>query len=218
MKIFDSSVRMFVMNKDKRKTQKIRRLVLFGAILLSLFACKKNDVSDGYDVLDFSDDTTNAAELVSDANEDLNKIKIMYKRNETQLEELKTAMGDKDTEKVKKITEDLVYIINDGVNLGQSALEKIEKAEAMNVNADFKEYLDLKAQSLQKQLDAVEQRRHAALLLKESFGANNPAAIEKAKGAFKEQEEIAQKTLVEAQEISKKANDLAKETSKKTVN
>ena len=218
MKIFDSSVRMFVMNKDKRKTQKIRRLVLFGAILLSLFACKKNDVSDGYDVLDFSDDTTNAAELVSDANEDLNKIKIMYKRNETQLEELKTAMSDKDTEKVKKITEDLVYIINDGVNLGQSALEKIEKAEAMNVNADFKEYLDLKAQSLQKQLDAFEHRRQAARLLKESFGANNPAAIEKAKGAFKEQEEIAQKTLVEAQEISKKANDLAKETSKKTVN
>ena len=96
--------------------------------------------------------------------------------------------------------------------------KKIQKAEAMDISPDFKDYLSLKAQSLQKQLDAFEHRRQAARLLKESFGANDPAAIEKARNGFKEQEEIAQKTLAEAQEISKKANDLAKESSKKTAN
>ncbi len=218
MKIFSLSARMNFMNRDIQKVVNSRRTLLFTLLLLSLFACTKNDVSDDYDIINFSDDTTKAAELVDDANEDLNKIKIMYRRNESQLEELKTAMSNKDISKVKTIAEDLGYIINDGTRLGESAMEKIEAAEAMNVNADFKEYLSLKAQSLQKQLDAFEHRRKAALLLRDSFGTNDPAAIEKSKNGFKEQEEIAQKNLAEAQEISKKANDLAKETSKRTAN
>lgn len=218
MKIFGSSDRMTFMNKDKATIKANWRIVLLCAILLSLFACQKSETSDDYDLLNFSDETTAAAELVADANEDLNKIKILYKRNEDQLEELKTAMSEKNIEKVKTITANLVGIITDGTILGEAALDKIEKAEAMNTNADFKEYLNLKAQSLQKQLDAFEHRRQAARLLKESFGTNDPAAIEKARAAFKEQEETAKKTLVVADEYSKKANALAKEVSKKTAN
>lgn len=216
MKISGSSDRMSFMNKAKIKVR--WQIAILCAILLSLFACQKSETSDDYDLLNFSDDTTAAAELVADANEDLNKIKIMYKRNEDQLEDLKTAMGDKDIEKVKTITANLVGIINDGTRLGEDALGKIEKAEAMNTNADFKEYLNLKAQSLQKQLDAFEHRRQAARLLKESFGANDPAAIEKAKVSFKEQEDAAKKNLVVADEYSKKATALAKEVSKRTAN
>ena len=218
MKIFGSSARMNLMNKDNRKIRSLWQIVLFCLILSSLFACKKNDTSENYDVLDFSDDTTRAAELVADANEDLNKIKILYKNNESQSEDLKSAISDRNVEKVKQITENINGIINDGTRLGDDALEKIEKAEGMNVNADFKEYLSLKAQSLHKQLDAFEHRRQAIRLLKEGFGTNNPAAIEKSKGVVKEEEETAQKILVEAQEYSKKANDLAKEVSKRPTN
>jgi DNA-binding transcriptional MerR regulator len=216
MKIFGSSDRMSFMNKAAIKAN--WRIILLCAILLSLFACQKSESSDDYDLLNFSDETTKAAELVADANEDLNKIKILYKKNEDQLEELKTAMSEQNTEKVKAITGNLVGLITDGTILGEAALDKIEKAEAMNTNADFKEYLNLKAQSLQKQLDAFEHRRQAARLLKESFGANDPAAIEKAKVAFKEQEDAAKKTLAVADEYSKKATALAKEVSKRTAN
>lgn len=218
MKISVSSDRMSFMKRDGAKFRVNWQTAIFCAILLSLVACQKSETSDDYDLLNFSDDTTAAAELVADANEDLNKIKIMYKRNEDQLEELKTAMGDKDIEKVKTITANLVGIINDGTRLGEDALGKIEKAETMNTNADFKEYLNLKAQSLQKQLDAFEHRRQAARLLKESFGANDPAAIEKAKASFKEQEDAAKKNLAVADEYSKKATALAKEVSKRTAN
>ncbi|MGI8788155.1 MAG: hypothetical protein ACR2HG_10380 [Pyrinomonadaceae bacterium] len=185
--------------------------------LLILFsACQKKETSEGYDILNFSDETTAAADLVASANEDLNKIKVMYKKNEYQLDELKTAMNDKDIEKVKKITDDLVYVLNDGMGLGESAVNKIEQAEAMNVNADFKEYLDIKAQSLRKQMEAFENRRQAARLLRDSFGTSDPKAIEKSKEGFKEKEEAFQNTIEEARKISKKADDLAKETSKKT--
>jgi hypothetical protein len=216
MKIFGSSDRMSFMNKATIKAN--CRVALLCAILLSLFACQKSETSDDYDLLNFSDETTAAAELVADANEDLNKIKILYKKNEAQLEELKTAMSEKNIENVKAITGNLAGLITDGTILGEAALEKIEKAEAMDINADFKEYLNLKAQSLQKQLDAFEHRRQAARLLKESFGANDPAAVEKAIAGFKEKEDAAKKTLAVADEYSKKANALAKESAKRTAN
>lgn len=203
--------------KDKLSYKKIRRIGLSCLLLFSVFAaCKKNETAESYDILNFSDETTDAAKLVADANEDLNKIKVMYKKNEDQLEELKSAMKDNDTEKVKKITDDLVYVLNDGMGLGNEAVEKIKKAEAMNINADFKEYLSLKAESLEKQLVAFEHHRQAARLLRDSFGTNDPKGIEKAKLGFKDEEESFQKTIAEAQEISKKANDFAKEKSKQT--
>lgn len=206
------------MNDNKRKLKIFAPFLLLSSILLFSFACQKSTVSDDNDILNFSDDTTKAADLVADANEDLNKIKIMYKKNEAQLEDLKAAMADKNIPEVKKIAENLAYVINDGASLGQSALEKIEKAEALSVSSDFKDYLDLKAQSLQKQLEAFEHRRQAAILLRDSFGTNDPAAIAKAVSAFKGQEEIAQKMLTEAQELSKKGNDFAKESAQKPSN
>ena len=197
-----------------RSLIKIWRIGLCFLLLLALLtACGKTDSTEGYDVLNFSDDTTAAAELVSQANEDLNKIKVMYKKNEDQLEELKSAMKDNNIEKVKKITDDLVYVINDGMGLAESAVEKIEKAEAMNVNPDFKEYLDLKAQGLRKQLEAFEERRQAARLLRDVFGANDAAMIEKSKLGFKEKEDHFQKIMDEAREIGKKANEVAKRSS-----
>lgn len=201
--------------KDLIKTRRIKLGFLF--LLALLTACGKSDstttTTEGFDVLNFSDDTPAAAELVSQANEDLNKIKVMYKKNEDQLEELKTAMKDNNIEKVKKITDDLVYIINDGMGLAESAVEKIEKAEAMNVNPDFKEYLDLKAQGLRKQLEAFEERRQAARLLRDVFGANDAAMIEKSKLGFKEKEDHFQKIMDEAREVGKKANEVAKRSS-----
>jgi len=196
---------------------KISLKIIF-VVLTGLFvfaACQKNETSEGFDVLSFSDDTTAAAELVEQANQDLNKVKVMYKKNEVQRDELIAAMGEKDALKVKKITDDLVYLINDGMALGEGAVEKINKAQQMNIDADFKEYLSLKEQSLRKQLEAFESRRQAVRLLRDSFGTNDPALVEKAKLGLKEKEEFFAKTMEVSKEISKKANDLAKESSRK---
>ena len=186
--------------------------------LTSLFifsACKNNETSESFEILDFSDETTAAAELVSQANEDLNKIKVMYKKNEGYREELIASMGEKDEAKVKKITEDVAYLINDGMKLGEDAVGKISRAQQMKIDPDFKEYLSLKEESLRKQLEAFESRRQALLLLRNVFGTNDAALVEKAKLEFKEKEESFAKTLEESKKISKEANDFAKESSRK---
>lgn len=184
-------------------------------LTFALSACRKNETAESFDILDFSDDTTGAAELVAEANENLNKIKVMYKQNEVHREELVGAMSEKDVEKVKKITDDLVYTINDGMRLGEEAVEKIGKARQKNINADFKEYLSLKEESLEKQLEAFENLRQAVRILRDSFGTNDPKQIERGKNVFREKDENFVKTMAAAKEISKKANELAKESSKR---
>jgi hypothetical protein len=184
------------------------------ALIFSLSACRKSDSSspsNPIDVFGMADETTEAAKLVQEANEDLKKIKKMYKENQSQIEELKNAMSSRDTEKVKKIADDLVYLINDGFVLGESAISKIEKAEAMNTNEKYKEYLQLKGGSLHKELDAFEFRRQAALVIRDGFGTKDKTKIENAKTQFREKEENFQKYMEVARQMSQEANQIAKE-------
>lgn len=196
------------------------KFFITGAICLSLMlllaSCQKSEQSGDFDTLLFSDETTAAAELVADANEDLNKIKVIYKKNESKREDLKNAMKENDAESVKKIADDLVYVINDGKTLAEDAIEKIEKAEAMNTNEDFKEYLRLKVESLRKQVDAFENYRQAARLLREGYDPKDDKQREKVKAAFIEKDTNFQKIMEVAKDYSKQANDLAKEKSKKS--
>ncbi|HEX8370161.1 MAG TPA: hypothetical protein VF604_16555 [Pyrinomonadaceae bacterium] len=201
---------------DKRRFKKGFLSCLSGlSLLIFLFCgCQKNNNSDssGIDVFGLSDQTPEAAAVIQDANEDLKKIRKMYKENQSRIDELKTAMNDKKIDEVKKIADDLIYIINDGFVLGESAVSKIEKAEAMNTNDKYKEYLQLKKGSLKKQLDAFEFRRQAAQLLRDAFGNKDKLEIEKAKSEFREKEENFQKYMEIAREMSGTANQLAKET------
>ena len=128
----------------KTARYKIALIVLaFLLFCVLLSSCNKGN-SESSDLLSFSDETTAAAQLVAEANEDLNKIKVKYKENEVKREDLRDAMKSNDSEKVKKVADDLVYLINDGMALGEDAIGKISKAQEMSINPDFKEYLNLK--------------------------------------------------------------------------
>ncbi len=199
----------------KAKRYKILLIIstfLLGFILLS--SCRKGN-SESSDLLSFTDDTTAAAQLVAEANEDLNKIKIKYKENEAKREELKEAMKNNDSEKVKSISDDLVYLINDGMALGEKAIEKISKAQEMSINPDFKEYLNLKELSLQKQMEAFENYRQAARFLRESYNPKDEKQRETVKTEFAKRDDNFHKIMDEAKEYSNKANVLAKESAKK---
>ena len=200
-----------MMNKLKYKVLPFALICLFSCFLVS--SCGNSSKSS--DILSFSDDTTAAAQLVVEANEDLNKIKIIYKDNETKREELKDAIKNNDIDKVKKISDDLVYLINDGTALGKSAIDKISQARDMNISADFKEYLRLKEESLQKQLDAFENYRQAAISLRDGYDPKDEKQREAVKSKFDLYIENFNKTMQSAEEYSKQANDLAKESAKR---
>ena len=200
----------------KTARYKIALIVLaFLLFCVLLSSCNKGN-SESSDLLSFSDETTAAAQLVAEANEDLNKIKVKYKENEVKREDLKDAMKSNDSEKVKKVADDLVYLINDGMALGEDAIGKISKAQEMSINPDFKEYLNLKELSLQKQMEAFENYRQAARFLRDSYNPKDEKQRETVKAEFAKRDDNFHKIMDEAKDYSKQANDLAKESAKRS--
>ncbi len=200
------------MKKARYKIVLIVLAFLLFCVLLS--SCSKGN-SESSDLLSFSDETTAAAQLVAEANEDLNKIKVKYKENEVKRDDLKEAMKSNDSEKVKKVADDLVYLINDGMALGEDAIGKISKAQEMSINPDFKEYLNLKELSLQKQMEAFENYRQAARFLRDGYNPKDEKQRETVKAEFAKRDDNFHKIMDEAKDYSKKANDLAKESAKR---
>lgn len=187
------------------------------ALLAISFAasCKRTGTSSGIDILGPADDTAEAAKVVESANEDLQKIKVLYKNNENKREDLKKALEANDADKVRKISDDVVYLINDGSDNGKSAVDKIEKAQEMQINDDYREYLRLKEESLKKEMDAFEEYRQAARVLRDSYDPKNTAVRDRVKDEFKNRSENYRSIMESARDYSNQANELAKEALKK---
>lgn len=186
--------------------------ILLVFLLVFGFACSKSDDSEDSGLLDFTNDTDKAVELVNDANNDLKTIKKLYKANFNKIEDFKIAMRDKKPEEAKKIADDLVYVINDGAGAGKKAIEKLEAAQELNINENFKTYLGLKEQSLSKLLDAFEFQRQVARSLRDGYDPNDKGQREKLIVEFTESQENFKKIMAVAQEYSDKANELAKQS------
>ena len=179
-------------------------------ILVLLSSCKSSGRSDGPSIFS-SDETAEAGKIVASANDDLTKIKVLYKENEGKREEIKKAMEVDDAARVKKIADDVVYLINDGFDEAQNAIDKIEKAQEMQINDDYREYLRLKEDSLKRELEAFENYRQAARTLRDNYDPKNAAMRDKVKDDFKDRVENYRKLMEEARDYSNRANDLAKD-------
>ena len=187
---------------------------LAAGVCAGLTSCKRSS-GGTVDILGPSDETSEAAQLILDANADLKKIKVLYENNEGKRDELKKAMETNDTAKVKKIADDVVYLINDGSENGKSAVEKIEKAQELQINDDYREYLRLKEEALKRQMQAFEEYRQAARSLRDNYDPKNTQLRDKVKEEFKTRSENYQKIMEQARDYSNRANELAKDALKK---
>jgi hypothetical protein len=182
--------------------------------VLAIPACKSSGRTESPSIFS-SDETAEAAQVVASANDDLTKIKVLYKDNENKREDLKKAMEADNAEQVKKIADEVVYLINDGFDNAKSAIDKIEKAQEMQVNDDYREYLRLKEESLKRELEAFENYRQAARTLRDNYDPKNGAMRDKVKEDFKNRVENYRKLMEEARDYSNQANELAKDALRK---
>lgn len=162
-------------------------------------------------IFDFGNETSEAVTLVNEANIKLKAVKKMYKDSQDQQLDLKTAIAEKNVEKVKKLSDDFVTQLNEGMNLGEEAVKKIEEASEKKTNPKYQEYLGLKEQSLRKYLEAFEFRRKLAIRLRDVFTVSKDKnLIEKAKDELKIMEDNFQTNIDAAQKLSDEAKELAK--------
>ena len=188
---------------------------IYVLLLLAAFAlgCGRSNSGSGsiWGTLGLTDETDQAAELVSKANDDLREIRKIQKANNGKLDDLKEAMSARDTPGAQKILDELISAVSDGIALGETANAKIGAATEKKTNDKFNEYLRLKEEALQKQIDAFKFRLQVAKDLRAKFGATNVEESEKAKADFVRQEENFDKLWDAAEDLNDRANRLARE-------
>lgn len=158
------------------------------------------------------DETAEAGETVREANTILREIKQRFKDNEPKLEELQNALKEKNSDKVQTISGQLIDEINLGTIAGKEAINKLRIAQDKNINEDYKEYLLLKTQALEKYIEAFEERRQAAILLRDGYDPKNAAKRDQVVAAFKQREEKFKEIMEDARQSSEDANQLAKDS------
>jgi hypothetical protein len=109
-------------------------LLAFGIAFLT--SCGSSNNSGGFEILGPADETDEAGKLILEANVELKKIKVLYEENEDKRLQLKTALEANNTAEVKKITEHVVQIINEGFDSGKAAVDKIQEAQNMNIKTE----------------------------------------------------------------------------------
>jgi hypothetical protein len=183
--------------------------ILLLTFLVFISSCQKTGSSSSGGLSILGDDTKQAVDFVNDANNDLKKVKQIYIENQGKVDDLKSAINDKQVDKVKSIADDLVDQINQGLVFGTSAVEKIDKARRLNISDAFKQYLTMKSEALTKQLDAFELRRQTAQVFRDGFGGKDPQAIEKAVANLKDKESSFKQLMEDGRALSQEANEYA---------
>src|SRR5215207_8069530 len=105
-----------------RTTNFIKILLLTFSIALAACSGRNNSQQTG-GILSF-DETAEAGEAVREANDILKQIKQRFKDNERRLDELQAALKEKNSDKVREISDQLVTEINAGTEAGEEAIIK----------------------------------------------------------------------------------------------
>ncbi len=158
------------------------------------------------------DETVEAGNQVKESNEMLKLIKQRFKDNENRLGELQTALKGKDPDKVRAISDELVTQINAGTEIGEESINKLRIAQEKNINEDYKEYLSLKIQALEKYVQAFEERRQVAIFLRDKYDPKSDAQRKIFKDEFERREEKFKVIMQEARQVSEQANKLARDS------
>lgn len=188
-------------------------LVTFLFFILIFSACGKKDSSSssGLDIFN-SDQKNEAAEIIKSANDDLKKVRVIYNNNQKRVDdELIPALTAKDITKAAEITNDLVIQINSGLVSADDAVKKIKEAEEMNINDTYKNYLRLKREALEKQIEAFELRRQVAQLMSKSL-SGDPSQANQAQSIFKEKEMQFFDLMEQGKGLSEEANQIYKDS------
>jgi hypothetical protein len=192
-------------------------LVASVLLIAAVIGCK----STGGPILGETDETPAAAQLILEANQELTKIKVLYRENEGDVDkkgkrqQLREALEADDKENVQKVTGEIIQLIDEGSEHGRIAVDKIQQARDMRINDDYQEYLRLKEEALKKQLEAFAKYRQAANSLRSNYDPKNAELRDKVKQIFEEQSNSYREIMEKARDNSSQANELYKDVLRK---
>ncbi|HEX8746012.1 MAG TPA: hypothetical protein VF717_02375 [Pyrinomonadaceae bacterium] len=152
--------------------------------------------------------TEEVNKLVGQAKDDLEEIDKIDEEATQKQRDLNKAMNDKNVDEAKRILGELVTDIEKGLEKGKDAADKVEQASKLDVNANCKEYLSVKAQAFRKEVEAWTAMRDAAVIARDNYTAQGLPADKRTEYTNKYNE--FKKLRQEAKDLHKKASDIAR--------
>jgi Mg2+ and Co2+ transporter CorA len=155
-------------------------------------------------------DIGEANKLNQSAGEDIRQIEKIVQENKNRESEVTRALNANDYAEAKRLMDDSVKAIDEGLLKGQSAADKFDKASKLDVEATIKEYLSLRAQSVNKAIEAFKELRRGIITLRDATGSTDKAATEKAKNEIQQSSEKFDKLINEAERLERQADEIAR--------
>jgi vacuolar-type H+-ATPase subunit I/STV1 len=150
-----------------------------------------------------------ANKLVQSAADDLEEIDKIDQEASDKQDQLNQAQKDKNVDEVKRIIGELIGDIDRGLERGNSAVDKIDRASKLTTNDKRKEFLTLKAQAFGKDIDAFKSLREAAVIARDNYTANG--LPEDKRKEYVSKVNAYKKMRQEARDIHRKADDIARQ-------
>ncbi len=160
-------------------------------------------------------DIDEANGLNQSAGEDIREIERIVQANKNRETEVTRALNANDYATAKRIMDDSVKAIDQGLEKGQSAADKFDKASKLDVDATIKEYLSLRAQSVNKAIEAFKELRRGIITLRDATGSTDKATTEKAKNEIQQASGRFDKLINEAEKLERQADEIARRNPEK---
>jgi biopolymer transport protein ExbB/TolQ len=151
-----------------------------------------------------------ANQLNQSAGEDIKEIEKLVQENKDKESEVTRALNANNYDAAKQGMDDSVKAIDRGLERGQSAADKLDRASKLDIDPKIKEYLSLRAQSVNKAIEAFRELRRGVITLRDSTGSTDKAASEKAKNDIQQSSAKFDELINESERLERQADEIAR--------
>jgi len=156
-----------------------------------------------------------ANKLIDSANQDLAEVEKIADQNRDKESEISKKLNSNDIDAAKESINESIKAIDTGLEKGKSAADKFDRASKLDLDPKVKEYLSLKAQSVNKSVEAFQELRKGLVAVRDNVGSKDKAAITKAQKDVQESSDNYDRLEQEAQKYEREADDIARENPSK---
>jgi hypothetical protein len=151
-----------------------------------------------------------ANQLNQSAGEDIKEIEKLVQENKDKESEISRALNVNNYDAAKRAMDDSVKAIDRGLEKGQNAADKLDKASKLDIDPKIKEYLSLRAQSVNKAIEAFRELRQGLIALRDSTGSMDKSATEKAKNEIQQSSTKFDELINESEKLERQADEIAR--------
>lgn len=160
-------------------------------------------------------DLDEATRLNQSASEDIREIEKIVQQNKGLEADVSRALNAEDFDAARRMMDESTKAIDSGLEKAQSAADKFGKASKLDIDPTIKEYLSLRAQSVNKAIEAFKALRFGIITFRESVGSRDKAVTEKAKNEIQQSSVEFDKLINESAKLERQADGIARRNPEK---